>query len=313
MIKKRYKGVSAPTIDQIDPTKTPSLVGFWKFTDFIASTGTVPDHSGNGFDMQAMQVDENYNLFANPYVEQSPNHFHLNEDGYLICREGWALLTDVITDTVMDIGTGYGVFSGSWHAHEAFCDYDGGYGWCGLHQPLDWPGKHGNPGPDPFNGLNVGAVSFASNARIIIDGGSVVEVINKSSDGAFQVMDPNDVAHWAMSYNPTGEFKAINYNVLNPNPRLDSGGPDDAIPGSTQLSPITTVTNNVPASHPIGTGTYARFGHRTGNDGGNATSGGYGAKDWQVWNFSAEPPYFEETLTWMAKNPGRIPPWWIGR
>jgi hypothetical protein len=40
---------SQVTIDMINPSETPSLVGFWKGNDVVGST--VPDSSGNGYDL----------------------------------------------------------------------------------------------------------------------------------------------------------------------------------------------------------------------------------------------------------------------
>lgn len=36
-------------------------------------------------------------------------------------------------------------------------------------------------------------------------------------------------------------------------------------------------------------------------------------RNYQLWSFAAEPVYMDETVEWMAINPGKIPPWWIGR
>lgn len=36
-------------------------------------------------------------------------------------------------------------------------------------------------------------------------------------------------------------------------------------------------------------------------------------RNYQLWSFATEPVYMDETVEWMAINPGKIPPWWIGR
>ena len=36
-------------------------------------------------------------------------------------------------------------------------------------------------------------------------------------------------------------------------------------------------------------------------------------RNYQLWSFSSEPVYMDETIEWLAHNPGKIPPWWVGR
>ena len=36
-------------------------------------------------------------------------------------------------------------------------------------------------------------------------------------------------------------------------------------------------------------------------------------RNYQLWSFASEPVYMDETVEWLAINPGKIPPWWIGR
>lgn len=267
--------VSAPTIDQIDAAGTPSLVGFWKLYDAVGDT--FPDSSGNGLDMT---IHYGYDGFSFQSVAQM-----------LAYKSGWAtfkLLDGALVDVVgTPLDTQDKVIC---VAAEEYYDMAAGvlpgYGFTG--QDTDFGTSHDiGSTNDDYQGFMVGGAAGQEYFRVT------------HYDGATMNQFRDQVAVPAAT-----EFVIAGAFV-----------PGTALYSSINRGSVATVTTAVDSGNSISSATSlvaqdGKFGVLSGH---LPTS----IRNYQVWAWdAADAPSADElkmTIEWMNYNPGRIPPWWVGR
>jgi len=255
------------TIDDI--SGSPNLVGYWKGYDM--SGLTVPDHSGNGFDL-TMTNKEGIAGDTSSWIDTNP--------GWLSLTEGDTPLLTNLNGSKLDTGTNWVVICGELWMDNVFSDGDMGQAW-----EVALPNEGGaNTDYLGFN-LSIGAQVFAFRVSIDKavwdDGGAtptsrVTVGENNGDDG------PHAVA-----------------GVFRPGTSISASVDGNAL--------VTTALNAAVTGLEMSTEQGGSFGFGNGY---NATTWS-AVRNYQVWSFTSEPPVLDETLKWMSTNPDKIPGWWL--
>ena len=288
-MKSVFGGVSnsinvAPTIDEVGGENCPSLKAYWKFSDGDYVNGIIPDHSGNGFDLVATSTHDDEPIGSRVFSEGDG---YLVGDGFMVTGYAWAFATEDLTGTDLMPDDRFMVNAISSYKNIFNCDNDRGSAWM--------PNGGGHPHPTDegtFTGWNWGEIGDVNLLRFVVDG--VTQGTTSTYTGFGSGIDQS-VSHCAMSFNPGVETFGAQYV-------LDSNG-DVFTPLNTKSE-----TTTVPATMGVQNN---RIGFR--NSIASGTNVTRGTKDVQIWYFDSEPVYMKETVQWLALNPGKIPPWWIGR
>lgn len=269
----------APTIDEVGGENCPSLKAYWKFSDGDYVNGVIPDHSGNGFDLVATSTFDAEPIGTRNFTEGDG---YLIDDGYMVTEFAWAFATADLTGTDLMPDNRFMVSAISNFKQDSITDNDRGSAWLPVGGPHPQPSDIG-----AFTGFNWGETAAVNILRLVVNGNSDAQV-------ALLGFDPVGAhSHCAMSYNPSTEvFGAQSVISQGEETKFETGSDVTDVPATMG------VQNN-------------RIGFRNSNSNVNALT--RGTKDCQVWYFDTEPPYMKETVEWLAKNPGRIPTWWIGR
>lgn len=285
-----------PTVEEIDAAGTPSLVGYWKCDE--GGGEVLHDSSGNGYHL-------NYGDGAEPGFGQSPKvdsfpvvtaaEMWNRKPGYLTPLGGYGFYRD-IAGTLLDTGTNYAILCAEIFVTDDTSiglDFDAGWYWAGRRTTDALPDNF----PQPY-GLNIGQVGDTIWIRFAWDDANTTK---------------SDIVYPTLAYNLKPYSTLVSGEGL--------GDTDWAIAGA--YVPGTEV--RATAKHDLTVSTFGAVGAETfpasmgaqgdifGVRGQTGFTKAAGIRHIQAWSFAAEPPYLNETLIWLSANPGRIPPWWVGR
>lgn len=290
-------GITAPTIDDIDPSLTPSLVGYWKMDDI--PDGVAKDYSGNGYDLKPYDTEENLPWDSRPIPDNSQLRYKNprtgTEFGHLTNRCFYGI---PITGTLLDT-QGKFVVWGCYGVNDDIIgssDTDFGTAWAGGHYPTGTP---------TFSGFNIGAFGILWEVRAVWDEGATQKVLSAAQYGSERFLQPNEEIAIVGAFKPSSSPVA-NDGVLYGSHVVhrDDGQYRELDDSDTAPSPAGTIPDTLVAQT---NGVEPFFGYRSTST--NASP----IRDAYVWAFNTEPPYLQETVAWLSRNPGCIPPWWIGK
>ena len=301
----KSSAITHPSIDDIDAAGTPSLVAYWKCDE---GAGTVlHDSSGNDYHLDiachASKVTDGGRAggsCAVPEGETFEGNLAKCWDsfkGYFTPYSGIGALIDV-AGTGLDTGSKYVVFGGE----QIFDGVNNGDFDCGTY----WAGEYGTPPPNAFPqqlGFNWALSILQHWFRLAWDNGageSYSSVITDVDCGEGQ-FTANKPTGFSGAFLPSTSFKGC----MGDNEKVVT------VTTSQYLNGIADTTGIIPASLSAQDG---KFGLR-GQD--RMLAGSWkpssAVRNFYVWAFNNEPPMLEAGLQYLAKNPDKIPPWWIGR
>lgn len=265
--------VDSLSIDDVNSQDLPSLAAFYRASDYDGSTGTLKDQSKNGLDLRLICTREGQPMGVNEACTADPAI--IAEDGYISVGGNWALVVDV-TGTPLDTLTNHVIWVVELNQDNANSDTDYGTGWQGGAFTSD---------ADTFNGFNLGAINNVVQMRTL-NAGASKNLVNYIG---FEI---GDKCNFAYGFKPgTGGVAAY---------RVDKADGSVVLSGLTVGASVDTQTSL--------TAQNGKFGIRATGVGSNCLP----FKTIQVWSFPSLPFNMDATVEWLAHNPNRIPPWFIG-
>lgn len=272
-------GITAPTIDDLRPSDTPSLIGFWKCFD--AANGVIPDHSGYGNDLT---IIFGYNEFSFQSVQEMLDF----EPGYLSTKLLDGALTTA-TGTLLDTQNRV-IFATAELRYPVTLGTIPGYGL--AQQDIDFGTSHDiGAVHDVYQGFMLGGAVGRNYFRVSHYNGAIFNQFYYATDGgvAVAVDTPFAIA---------GAFI-----------------PGTALYSSVNQQAVQTITTALTSGNPISSATSlvaqdGKFGWLSGPQ---PTS----VRNYQLWSWpAASAPTAAQlamTVEWCTYNPGKIPPWLIGK
>jgi len=289
----------APTIDEIDVANTPSLVGYWKFTDTDGTT--VVDHSMYEHDLTISCAADIAGSSLGNCREDDAKGSYVRDTmlsrfpGYVSFGYGVGALRNITgevlasTDKIVLTGAEFAVdtdpsstFNGN---PNSAVDFDIGTYWAG-----DDGSTLYNSSFSPATGFNLMALGVSSSA----------------SQSAFRVSDATDTYFRGMTGNLAGASGFTIDGIYDPLfPLLDARVSVDGIPEGIGTSG-TVVPTTAPPQQLNGK---PYFGVRAQN----SFAPNWGIRNLYVWMLDSSRADRKILLNFMQSNPGKIPPWLIGK
>lgn len=311
------KVISSPTIDDIDPSSTPSLVGFWKCDE--GSGLILHDSSGNGYDLQlachASQLnDEGFYPACGRSGETVAGNIAASWNkfpGRFAPYSGIGAMISLDDAPLLDTGSNIVIYGCDffWNYDDGLGpDYDCGTYWAGEY---DDGGAVSFPQQAGFNwacGSSVGAGNSYHWNRIQWESAGtqyVAALPDYQVLGGVVTTDrvqPNQVGGTCACFHPSTRFEVAYFDSLNERLAISSVTQSNVAPTGQSLPASLGNQGNMfglrGQDRPV---TKVNYGPNS------------GIKNFYVWSFETEPPYLRETIAWLARNPGKIPSWWIGK
>ena len=276
------RSTSGVTINDIDASQTPSLVGYWKCNE--SSGLTVKDYSGNGFDLTIVPSidfgprDESFWWGTNP--------------GYLTLEHGDKALRTGMLNSLLDTKAKFVIASYELIQQNVYSDSDMGQA-CIVENPF--PDESASSDYLGFT-LSAGGVGVQA-FRVAIDK-AVYDDLGAFPTSRITAAD-NTVPPGASG--PDGNSGVFRPDV--PNISFSRNG-ESLITVAVDAS-VTELKMTQADGGTFGFGTS----HAASQDFHHWTA----IRNYQVWAFDAEPDNLDLTLQWLSANPNNIPKWWIGR
>jgi len=319
---------TVPSINDINPSLTPSLVGFWKCNEGGGSI--IKDYSGNGYDLEIQCKSSDFTgeptcggwATGGGKYEENVDSCWKSFPGYWTPYAGIGAMIDTI-GTLLETGSKYIVYgceqiSDFGDLSDQWSDFDCGTYWAGDNSGA---GSNSFPAQYGFNwALSITQHWFRMAwddagdycVSIIID--SDIVYVNRADPPSSAGETPfiqNEPYGIAAAFLPSTAFKGI-MSKLEPEhePIVKT------LTTSTHAAPdvdsalVVDTTHAIPASLSTQDN---KFGLRGQDLTGASWKPTSGLKNFFVWAFDEEPPMLDEALKYLAQYPGKIPPWWIGR
>lgn len=303
-ITSKISGPSALSINDVVPANIPELVGFWKCSD--VASDTIPDHSGNGYDLTHTWLGEsptNIGVYDAAQHSTDANWF-IEGDNFVLPSRRAGFTVDVTGTSLLPQQNQYVIYA----CEVRVADTGGGS------SDFDWGGAmligHAPADAAPQEGMQFGGFGFIGQMRYFLQpqvSNVWMDVDSPASygGGATGAIYPGfassgDVIGMCCAFVPSSGFMGAVHGF---SANGEAGGHTYGY--STTPPPGKTVPDTLIVQNNL-------FGFRT-------TSGGYyvgaspgpGCKNLQAWHFSSEPPRLADTVKWLAANPGKIPSWWV--
>lgn len=281
---------SALVIDDIDPSGTPSLIGFWKCHDVDLTTDTMPDHSMYGHDL-SVSTGEDINGAGSVNSSRSVSEMLTTRPGWFTVKSHDKAIMSV-TGTPLDTQDKV-VLVAAEMIYEAGMDF-----------PFTGPDIDVGTSHDiaetlsAYKGFMIGGAYEDNYFRVtIIDGATIKQwkapAVGGNYGGGYHV-------------DPETEFVVAG-----------SFAPGVAVYGSVSRCPVQTSVVSEAGGYPISQATSL-----VAQDGKFAIRGvnpfqRTSIRNLQVWSWDAaaapSADVLKNTVEWMNYNPGKIPAWLVGR
>ena len=321
---KTKRGLS---IDDLDTSLTPSLVGYWKCNE--GNGDTILDYSGNDYHLT---VGNSYEMSNWSGGAQTGNQSAIDANarwnehpGYVAFGWGMGAFIEIANAPLLNTGSNFLIFGCevTYHADvtddlpNEGVDFDLGTYWAG-NPGVDTPGTIWTDHWKPAQGYNLLALGVANaennlfGGRVANDAEGKVESIRLDSSprkpypyktylNANEVNDamPQENNTLILGYDPSTSIYCGSHPEGVDEQEIITYSDDD---GSTILIPSTLPPQEMEGVPLFGLRCQNNFHQR------------WGLKKVHVWSFDVAPQYgIEQTLRWMTRNHGRIPSWLVGK
>ncbi|MBT8449951.1 MAG: hypothetical protein KJO69_09685 [Gammaproteobacteria bacterium] len=302
----------APTIDEIDAENTPSLVGYWKCDQPV--NGKVKDYSGNGYDLTIANTVDLVNSDAHGLVVSEAQRSLVLDNmwsrfpGYLSLGYSFGAWIPITEAPLLEGPTNQLIYGCELVDHgdtDVFgtlaADFDFGTYWFGSDSSNIFVNHC-----QPASGYNILAVAFATSLTNQTYGIRTDDGAGVVGGGGKSFSDIYPPGSYPVERTYGANMTMVGAHDPGVRTYYAHGNPTDNIAYYTTNT--TTVPATLPAQSLDGVKHFALRSQ-------NGYPPRWGVRNMYVWSAAALDAKCDIAITvkWLRDNPGRIPPWLVGK